>query len=374
MLKEILVPNIGDFDHVDVIELLVAPGDSVKQEDSLIGLESDKAVMEVPSPYGGIVKALNVKVGDKVQEGDLMLTLDVMDESTGQTPSPAEVDEIVEVEAPTPMQAEVEAEITPATVDESQPQLPQDEHAGGTGPVPGEKPPSSPPVASPGFTDGAAAPKPHASPSVRRFARELGADLTLVKGTGPSGRVLREDLLRFVKTALAKNQGAANPIADLPEALPVMEFSQFGEIETQPLSKAKNISGSNLQQSWVTVPHVTQFDEADITELEAWRKQYSEEAQKQGFKLTLLAFLVKACSMALKEVPHFNASLDAQGDNLLIKKYFNIGIAVDTPTGLLVPVIRDVDKKELFELARELDELTTKTRNKTINLRVRFII
>lgn len=339
MLKEIQVPDIGDVQNVDVIEVLVAPGDRVKEEGSLITLESEKATTEIPSPDGGTVHGVSVKVGDKVSMGDTILILEVAGgRETAEEkakPSPEEKAEVTRLDAP-PTEAK---------------------------PVPGEKPPSSPPV--PPLPNDTPAGKPHATPSVRGFARELGVDLTKVKGSGPKGRILKEDIHRFVKSSLSEPREAPTPGMLLPE-VPVIDFSKFGEIETQPLTRIKILTGANVHRSWLTVPQVTQFDEADITDLEEFRQEHAEEAKRRGFKLTLLAFLMKACVVALARFPNLNASLDPSGENLIVKKYYHIGVAVDTPEGLVVPVVRDVDQKGLFELAEELGELGAKARERKL--------
>jgi pyruvate dehydrogenase E2 component (dihydrolipoamide acetyltransferase) len=349
---DIKVPDLGDFKDVEVIELLVKPGDRVEKEASLISLESDKATMEIPSSDAGVVKELKVKLGDKVNSGSVILTLEAGGGAT-QAAAPAKP-----ASAPPAVKKEAAVEVAPA------PETPAEA-------VPIPKPTPVPfeyqPVDSPTH-------KPHASPSVRRFARELGVDLGLVKGSGPKGRIQQEDVQGFVKGALAgatASAAAAKTSAPggvpfgLPE-LPQIDFSKFGPVEARPLSRIKKLSGANLHRNWIAIPHVTQFDEADITELEAFRKSSSAETEKQGFKLTLLAFLVKACVTALRAHPDFNASLDRTGENLILKKYFHIGVAVDTPEGLVVPVIRDADRKGVFDLARELAELSKLARDKKL--------
>ncbi len=346
---EVKVPDIGDFKDVPVIELLVKPGDAVKKEDSLVTLESDKATMEVPSPADGVVKALKVKVGDKVSEGSLVLVLDAADapaaKPAGKAPAAAEP-------APAPAPA---APPAPAAQ-----------------PAPAARPFQEPEVASPRHAPVAAEPAveaaapAHASPGVRRFARELGVDLSKVKGGGPKGRILKEDIQGFVKGALS-GAGAGAPraagggLADLGlPAWPKVDFAKFGPVELQPLSRIKKISGPALARNWVMIPHVTQFDEADITELEAFRAKVNEENAKSGTKVTPLAFLIKAVVAALKKFPAFNASID--GDNLVLKQYWHIGFAADTPNGLVVPVLKDADKKGVVEIARETGELAAKGR------------
>jgi pyruvate dehydrogenase E2 component (dihydrolipoamide acetyltransferase) len=339
---EVKVPDIGDFKDVPVIELLVKPGDSVKKEDSLVTLESDKATMEVPSPAAGVVKELRVKVGDKVSEGSLVLVLEAAEgEVAKAAPAPAApAPAPAAAPAPSPAAASAPA-VAPAPAATPRP-----------APVPaGEAPPAGAP--------------PHASPGVRRFARELGVDLTRVTGSGPKGRILKEDVQGFVKSALAGGEApraTGGGLADLGlPAWPKVDFAKFGPIELQPLSRIKKISGPALARNWVMIPHVTQFDEADITDLEAFRARVNEEGAKSGVKVTPLAFLVKACVAALKKFPAFNASID--GDNLVLKQYWHIGFAADTPNGLVVPVIKDADKKGVIEIARETSELAAKARD-----------
>jgi pyruvate dehydrogenase E2 component (dihydrolipoamide acetyltransferase) len=327
------VPDIGEFEEVAVIEVLVKPGDTVTPEQSLITVESDKATMEIPSPAAGKITAVTIKVGDKVSQGSAILEL----EAEGAAPAPA---------ASAPAKAEPE----PAAVPEAAaPQRP---------PVPKEP-------------QDATHAKPHASPSIRKFARELGVDLSRVKGSGPKGRILHGDVQSFVKGALAAvpasapaAKGGALPF-NLP-AWPEVDFAKFGPVEAKPLTRLQKLSGPNLHRNWVSIPHVTQFDEADITELEAFRKSNTAETEKQGFKLTMLAFLVKACVTALRQHPNLNASLERGGENLTLKKYYNIGVAVDTPDGLVVPVVRDADRKGVFDVARELGDISKLARDKKL--------
>ena len=333
-MKEIRVPDIGDFKEVEVIEILVKPGDTVAKEQSLVSLESDKATMEIPSPEAGVVKELKIKVGDKVSEGSLLLML----EPSGS--APAVVEKAVETKAAPPK----EAIPTPAVVTRVEP-------------VPSEP-------------KDAVTSLPHASPSIRKFARELGVDLSRVPGSGPKGRIQVEDVQAFVKGALASRPAAAAAPGkggglDVL-AWPDVDFSKFGPIELKARSRIKKLSAANLHRNWVMIPHVTQFDEADITELEAFRKSNTAETEKQGFKLTMLAFLIKASVTALRQFPDFNASLDKTGENLVLKKYFHIGVAVDTPEGLMVPVVRDADRKGVFDLARELSEISKLARDKKL--------
>jgi pyruvate dehydrogenase E2 component (dihydrolipoamide acetyltransferase) len=335
------LPDIGDFESVEIIEILVSEGDEVAVEDSLLTLESDKATMEIPSPRAGVVKSLTVKVGDRISEGDKILTLETQGESTEE--------QISKSQAPAPSAEEVESVQAPAPA------------ASESRRRPGDKVSLVPPV--PGGEAVAEGKIPHASPSVRRFARELGVELHLVKGSGAKGRVTRDDVQQFVKRSLQGGQ-VTRPGAfafDLPAGAEV-DYAKFGEIESQPLNRIKKISGAHLHRCWLTVPHVTQFDEADITELEAFRKAQKVEAEKQEVRLTFMPFLMKAVAAALKQMPIFNAALAPEGDSLIYRRYVHVGIAVDTPNGLMVPVIRDVDQKGLFDLARELMVVSAKAR------------
>ena len=339
---EVKVPDIGDFKNIPVIEILVKPGDTVRAEDPLVTLESDKATMEVPSPAAGVVKEIRIKVGDKVSQGALVLMLEAGAEA------PAAAAKVVPAAPAAPAAAEVQpAKPAPA-------------------PAPKPAPVVSPAVAA---VDEAGFGKAHASPSVRRFSRELGVDLSRVKGSGPKDRVTKEDVQAFVKTELSKPRGAEGGGGlgfNLPPMQPV-DFAKFGPVTTQPLSRIKKLSGGFLHRNWVSIPHVTQHDEADITELEAFRKTQSDEAKKSGIKFTMLGFLMKAAVVALKQFPEFNASLSPDGESLVLKNYFHIGVAVDTPGGLVVPVIRDVDKKGLLEIAKELGDLSGRMRNGKIS-------
>ena len=341
--QTVAVPDIGDFKEVEVIEVLVKPGDAVAKEQSLITLESDKATMEIPSPDGGVVKELKVKVGDKISKGSPILVL----ESSASPSQPRETPR------PEPKAAPPRAAPAPAAVP---PPVPAAEAA--PRPVPRE-PREEVKI------------KPHASPSVRKFARELGVDLSRVQASGPKGRIVHGDVQAFVKGTLAGAAPRVVPpdkggMGGLPFNLPAwpeVDFAKFGPIETKPLSRIQKLSGPYLHRNWISIPHVTQFDEADITDLEAFRKAQTAETEKRGFKLTMLAFMIKACVTALKAFPPFNASLDKSGDSLIIKKYFHIGVAVDTPGGLVVPVVRDADRKGVFDLAAELAEISKLARD-----------
>ncbi|KAF0206541.1 MAG: pyruvate dehydrogenase E2 component [Gallionellaceae bacterium] len=325
-IKNVLVPDIGNYKDVPVIEIAVKVGDVVKAEQALLTLETDKATMDVPAPFDGVVKEVKVKAGDKVSEGMLIVTLEASGSVTQATPSAT---------APA-----APAASTPA---------PAVKHA-----------PSAPAAVAPAAAVSGSA---HASPSIRRFARELGVNLSQVKGSGEKGRVTKDDVQNFVKQSLAQPRGAAGGNGLQVLEMPVVDFAKFGAIESKALSRIKKISGANLHRNWVTIPHVTQFEEADISEMEAFRKELGAEYAKQNIKITPLAFMLKACAITLKHFPDFCASLDASGENLIVKKYIHIGVAVDTPNGLMVPVIRDVDQKGIVQLAKELGEVSAKARD-----------
>ncbi len=351
-IKEVRVPDIGSFKDVEIIEIPVKAGDVINADDTLLVLESDKATMDVPAPFGGKVKSLKVKVGDKVSEGSLVLTLEAADEAA-VPPSPASGGGVG---------GEGKAAVaTPATPPSPPAPLPP---AGEGSTAPAFRPSPTAELAATAAPSGT---KPHASPSVRAFARELGVDLTLVNGSGPKRRILKEDVQAFVKNALSKPRGGVGGGLglNLPE-MPAVDFAQFGPVESRALSKVKKISGPNLHRNWIAAPHVTQFDESDITDLEAFRKAMQSEAEKQGAKLTLLPFMMKAVIAAMKAYPDFNASLSADGESLVLKKYFHIGFAVDTPDGLVVPVVRDADKKSVFEIAKELAVMSAKARDRKL--------
>jgi pyruvate dehydrogenase E2 component (dihydrolipoamide acetyltransferase) len=333
-IKNVVVPDIGGFKNVEVIEVGVKAGQQVTAEQTLITLETDKATMDVPAPFDGVLKELKVKVGDKVSEGDLIALIEASVSAAPAVAAPA---------APAPQAAPAAA-------------APAAKPAPVAAPVV-----AAPPVAN---TSGGSA---HASPSIRRFARELGVDLTQIKGSADKGRITKDDVQNFVKQSLAQPRGAAAGGA-LPGLLPWpdVDFAKFGAIESKPLSRIKKISGANLHRNWVMIPHVTQFEDADISELEAFRKQLNDEYAKQNIKITPLAFMLKAVATTLRHFPDFNASLDASGENLIVKKYIHIGVAVDTPDGLMVPVIRDVDQKGIVQLAQELMEVSARARDKKI--------
>ena len=348
---EVKVPDIGDFKDIPVIEIFVKAGDSIQRDDSLISLESDKATMDVPAPASGMVKELRLKLGDKVSEGTLILTLDTAAAGDAKTAAPAAATSPAPA---TPAPPPTAATATPAA------------------PTPAPAAATSPAQAMPAATiDDIAFKGAHASPSVRKFARELGVDLARVKGTGPSARIQHEDVRNFVKQALAGGGAAGGTGGSVTGGgslnllpWPTVDFAKFGEFELKPLSRIKKISGANLARNWVMIPHVTQFDEADITDLEAFRVQMNKENEKAGIKITMLAFMIRASVAALRKFPDFNASLvtSVDGDNLVLKKYFHIGFAADTPNGLVVPVIRNADQKGVLQIAKEMGELSAKAR------------
>lgn len=349
-IKEIVVPDIGDYKDVPIIEVLVKPGDAVKADDSLVTLESDKATMEVPAPFAGIVKEMRVKVGDKVSQGSPILSVEIADGAAAASTTAA----------PPASKTAAPATATSVAAPPSAPASAAASPAAAAPPATAVLPTAPTPVDEVGFA------RAHASPGVRRFARELGVDLSKVRGSGPKGRIVKEDIQAFVKTTLAKPPavaagGGGAGLNLLP--WPTIDFSKFGPVEAKPLSRIKKISGANLHRNWVMIPHITQNDEVDITELEAFRKQLAEENQKSGTRVTLLAFLIKGAVAALKRYPQFNASLSADGESLVFKQYYNIGVAVDTPNGLVVPVIRDSDKKGVLQLAKELGEVSAKARD-----------
>jgi pyruvate dehydrogenase E2 component (dihydrolipoamide acetyltransferase) len=350
---EVKVPDIGNFDSVDVIEVLVKAGDTIAKDDSLITLESDKASMDIPSPAAGTVKDVQIKVGDKASQGTVILTLEAADAGKAD----ASQEQTVASAAPAPVVTSVAAaEVPPPS--KPVPEVPK--------PIAPQQTPN--PISE--RAEFAPGKMPHASPSVRKFARELGANLAFVKGTGPKGRILKEDIQNYVKGELAKPRSEALATGGGLSVLqmPVIDFNQFGATEIQSLARIKKISGANLHRNWVTAPHVTQFDAADITDLEDFRKSMQDEAAKRGVKLTMLAFLMKAVVNALRAYPNFNASLSPDGESLIMKKYFHIGFACDTPDGLVVPVIRDVNQKDVLDIARELGELSAKARERKLKL------
>jgi pyruvate dehydrogenase E2 component (dihydrolipoamide acetyltransferase) len=341
-LIEIKVPDIGDYKDIPVIEVHIKPGDTIEKEQSLVTLESDKATMDVPSSHSGIVKEVKVKVGDSISEGSVVLLLEG-----------AEAVNTVAPQAPAPVKAPAPAPVAPTPVAPTPI----------TAPVPTQAPAPAP-VSAPAAELGQSG--SHASPSVRKFARELGVTITSVKGTGPKGRITQDDVQAYVKSAMS---GASAPAATSGGSLgglnllpwPKVDFSKFGQTERQALSRIKKLSAANLARNWVMIPAVTYHEDADITDLEAFRVQTNKENEKQGSKITMLAFLIKASVAALKKYPEFNSSLD--GDDLVLKKYFHIAFAADTPNGLVVPVIRNADQKGIFEIARETAELAALARD-----------
>ena len=355
-LIEVKVPDIGDFKDVAVIEVLVKPGDTVKVEQSLITVESDKASMEIPSSHAGVVKELKAKLGDKMNIGDLVLVLEADSAGAAAPAAPAA--------APAAPSASVPA--APAPVPSA---APAPAPAAAAAAAAGERvsPTAALPPHQPGAPGGAL---PHASPSVRKFARELGVPLEEVKGSGPKGRITQEDVQAFTKAvmrgeAFTQAAGGKAP-AGGGEALgllpwPKVDFTKFGPVERKDLSRIKKISGANLHRNWVMIPHVTNHDDADITDLEAFRVQLNKEHEKSGVKVTMLAFLIKASVAALKKFPEFNSSLD--GEQLVFKQYYHVGFAADTPNGLVVPVIKDADKKGILQISQEMSELAKKARD-----------
>ena len=336
---EVTVPDIGEDGEVDVIEVLVAVGDEVQEEDGLITLETDKATMDVPSSHAGIIKEVLINVGDKIATGGVVVKLETNSGAPAAIEQPA---------APAPVAEAPKAEVS----------------------APAAAPKVAPVPHHPQAGDIKATGKIYTSPSIRRLAREFGVDLTLVKGTGRKARILKEDVQSYVKYELSRPKANAGSSLGAGEgglqviAQPKVDFSKFGEVEEVALTRIQKISGPNLHRNWVTIPHVTQFDEADITEVEAFRKEQNVvcEKQKMGFKITPLVFIMKAVANALSAYPVFNSSLSEDGEHLVMKKYFHIGVAVDTPNGLVVPVVRDVDKKGIYDLSKELLEISAKAR------------
>lgn len=345
-LSEVKVPDIGDYTNIPVIEVLVKAGDSVSKDQGLVTLESDKATMEVPSSVAGVVKEVKVKVGDEVSEGAVVAVIEGGD-AAAKPAAPAKT------EAAAPAPATKPAPAPPAAAPAPTPEKPAEKSDGQR----------SPPV---NFGADTVMPGklPYASPAVRMFARELGVDLSKVGGSGRNSRITKEDVQTFVKQSLAAPRAAGGGTGAGLNLLPwpQVDFAKFGAVETKPLSKIKKISGANLARNWVMIPHVTQHDDADVTDLEALRVSLNKENEKAGIKFTMLGFIIKAVVAALKKYPDFNASLDASGENLILKKYFHIGFAADTPNGLVVPVLRDADKKGIVEITQESGALAAKAR------------
>ncbi len=359
-LLEVKVPDIGEFKDVDVIEVMVKPGDSVGLDDPLIAIESEKATMEVPAPHGGVIKDIKVKLGDKVSEGSLILTLEAAPDVPAAEAPPAENagSDARDGAAPNPK--------PPSGADLRL--VPPSPAPPAKGDSAGARPPAVSTLAAgtaePIEVAAPAAQKPHASPSVRKFARELGVDLNLVKGSGLAGRIFRVDVQKFVSAELNKPKSSGAGLDLIP--WPKVDFAKFGKIESKPLGRIRKFSKANLARNWVMIPHVTQFDEADVTELEAFREQINRTSASSGVKVTMLAFILKALVSVLTEFPEFNSSLD--GDNLILKKYFHLGFAADTPNGLVVPVLRDVDKLGVIEIARATAELAALARDGKLKL------
>ena len=341
MTEQVLVPDVGEAQDVEVIEILVASGDKIEKDTSLIVLESDKASMEIPSPKAGTIVSISMAVGDTVDEGDLILEMEIASDATveeatpvkvPEPPVPQESESVSEVPMSSPTPASQVPPSQPATVSQTSVQAPQESTAART--------------------------LVHAGPAVRKQAREYGVQLSVVKGSGREGRILKEDIQQYVANNLGDDRRGAIP------KVPEVDFSKFGEIDLKPLPKIRQASARNLHRSWLNIPHVTQFDEADVTELEAFRKQQNTE--NTGVKLTPLAFLIKACVAALQKYPNFNASIQPDYQHLILKKYFNIGIAVETDDGLMVPVLKDADKKGLLQLAEESAMLAAAARDKKL--------
>jgi|SRR5580704_6180643 len=343
---QVLVPDIGGFKDVDVIDVLVKAGQEIDKETPMVTLETEKAAMDVPAPAAGRIAEVKVKKGDKVSEGSVILLLENTAQSAAAPDKPAAPEgAVLPEEAPAPRAAAPKSE-APAAATATDSVRPQ------AAASPSPAPRDAPPIDEKAFSTA------YASPSVRKFARELGADLGRVKGTGPKGRITHEDVKAYVKKLLSAPPAAAGGLPKVPE----VDFAQFGAVESEPLSRIQLISGARLQASWINLPHVTQHEDADITDLDIARVALKPKAKQEGVPLTLLAFIIRACVVALKKFPRFNASLDASGKNLVLKKYFHIGFAADTPNGLLVPVIRDADRLNLFDIARALATLSDKAR------------
>jgi pyruvate dehydrogenase E2 component (dihydrolipoamide acetyltransferase) len=368
---EVRVPDIGGFKDVDVIDVLVKAGQEIDKETPLVTLETEKAAMDVPAPAAGRIAEVKVNKGDKVSEGSVILLLESTAQSKAGSEKPAQQES-----AAAPRGAAAQAEAPAAAKDDGgrgpstdhskdgskdakdaskdAPQKASDDKPSGDAapPAPAAAPSSAPPIDEKAFSTA------YASPSVRKFARELGADLGRIKGTGPKGRITHEDVKAYVKKLLSAPPAAVGGLPKVPE----VDYALFGAVESQPLSRIQLISGARLQASWVNLPHVTQHEDADITDLDIARVALKPKAKQEGVPLTPLAFIIRACIVALKKFPRFNASLDASGKNLVLKKYFHIGFAADTPNGLLVPVIRDADRLNLFDIARALATLSEKAR------------
>lgn len=369
MKRPVHIPDLGDFHDVEVIEVNAQPGDMLAAEAPVVTLESDKAAMEVPAPFGGKVVAVHVKAGDKVNQGDLVAELETEAESDSESATTAAASTEVKAES------DSASATTAATAATAKAESVVEEAAASTttvsaGAMAKAESATASTTAASTTTMSTAGVIPHAGPGVRRFARELGVELSQVAGSGPKGRIVKSDVEAHVKRVMQTGGGSvvgipaaafAAPGGGLPE-MPAVDFSAFGEVEVRPLARIRKLSGANLRRNWLVAPHVTQHEEADVTELESFRKSLADEAKAGGFKMTPLAFLVLACAKALREFPEFNASLDPSGENLILKKYCNIGVAVDTPQGLVVPVLRDADAMGAFAVARALAEVSGRAR------------
>tara|TARA_Y100000588_G_scaffold295657_1_gene315982 strand:- start:3163 stop:4557 length:1395 start_codon:yes stop_codon:yes gene_type:complete len=368
--QNILIPDIGDFDNVDVIEVLVSPGDTVDVESPLITLESDKATMDVPSPIAGTVTEVRIAVGDQVSQGSLVAIVTTAESSPEDAPAAATAQQTEAEGGGNPKENEREnegeAERAAEPPTETGAQLPSDPDPPAPKAVDPTPPPAPrPPPSLPPVNESDSRPLPHASPAIRRFARELGADLSKINGSGTHGRILKEDVAQFIKSTLSQGGTSGQDGSGLP-AIPEVDFSRWGSVATEPLSRIKKISGRHLQRAWLNVPHVTHHDEADITELEAFRKALKSERAYAQVRITLLGFVIKVLASAMKAFPTLNSSLSTDGKHLILKHYFHIGVAVDTKNGLVVPVLRDVDTKSILELTTELSALSARARDRKL--------
>ncbi len=342
MVEKVLVPDVGEADNVEVVEVLVSVGDAVEKDESLVVLESDKASMEIPAPFAGVVVSISIGVGDTVDEGGLILELDVSGGASGSEAK--ETDKEPEAEAVSESKPDEQAVVVDAA-----PEPPKTEKSTGAANIPDAAPVTSGEV--------------HAGPAVRKLAREFGVELTGIKGSGKYGRILKEDVQKYVKEQL--QSGGESPGSGIPP-IPTIDFKKFGEVELKAMSRIRKISAKSLHRSWLNIPHVTQFDEADITDLESFRKSQNEELSRDGLKVTPLAFLVKATLSALARYPQFNASIDPGYDHMIIKKYYNIGIAVETDDGLVVPVVKNADQMGVIEIAQAAAKLAGLARDKKL--------
>lgn len=344
-MADVKIPDIGDFDEVEVIEVLVKVGESVVAEHPLITLESDKATMEIPAPQDGTITDIKVAVGDMVAEGTVIAEIGEQSEAEGNDSGDQKKSDSEQIEIKTVQPENASAKTKDAKV------------------ATVENVPPTPPLSLPPEISTADGTLSHASPAIRRFARELGANLSLIKGSGPKSRILKDDVVIWIKQQLTSPSATPSTGSGGIPTIPEVDFSEFGEIEMLKLSRIKKLSGPHLQRAWLNIPHVTHHDEADITELEEFRQSLKKEAEKDGVRITLLSFVMKALVGALKKYPNVNASLAANGEELILKKYLNIGIAVNTPSGLVVPVIKDVDRKSIFDLARDMADISERSRD-----------